>query len=76
MRDHAGVEVVGIYEPDPDRRTEVENDEAYDGLRWFDNDQELLGDEGIRAVASEGGNSESLEQTERRTVSRRMRHLG
>ncbi len=65
MRNHEGVEVVGIYEPDPDRRTEAENDDAYDGLRWLDNEQEVLSDESIRAVASEGDNSESLEQTER-----------
>lgn len=65
MRDHADVDVAGIYEPDADRRAQAVNDEAYAGLHWFENERELFDDDTIRAVASEGDNAESLEQTER-----------
>jgi len=65
MRDHDGVDVVGIYEPDGARQTQARSDEAYEGLHWFGSEQELLSDQSIIAVAAEGDNSESLEQVER-----------
>ena len=65
MRDHDGVDVVGIYEPDGARQTQARSDEAYEGLHWFGSEQELLSDQTIGAVAAEGDNSESLKQVER-----------
>jgi len=65
MRDNPEVEVVGIYEPDADRRRAAEDDEAFRDLYWFESEQELLDEGTIRAVASEGSNAQSLAQTER-----------
>jgi len=60
------VEVVGVYEPDPEQRRRIENQNLAGPLRnirWFDSKEEMLGDPSIVAIASEGLNSESLEQT-------------
>jgi predicted dehydrogenase len=57
-------EVAGIFEPDASRRKEVENLEPYAGAHWFENADEIYQDESIQAVASEGANIESLDQTE------------
>lgn len=59
-----GVEFAGIYEPDADQRKAVEANEAYAKLRWFDDVSEIHDDPSIVAVASEGANIESLDQTE------------
>lgn len=66
MRAAAGVELAGVYEPDPQRRAQLEADRdgPFAGVRWFDASEELLEDAGIVAVASEGANAESLAQTE------------
>ena len=65
LRRSPRVEVAGIFEPDPARRRELERaGEPYAGLRWFDDPRELLEDQTIVAVASEGRNDESLDQTE------------
>lgn len=45
-------EFVGIVEPDPERRREVENDREYRGLTWLTEEQ-LLNIEGLQAVAVE-----------------------
>ena len=59
------VEVVGLYEPDAERRREVEGgDGPYGQVRFFDSAEEMLGDDSIVAISSEGLNSESLDQTE------------
>ena len=59
------VEVAGVFEPDPARRRQLEAQPgAYEGVRWFADAGELLGDPSIVAVASEGRNDESLDQTE------------
>jgi predicted dehydrogenase len=58
------VELVGIYEPDPEKRRAAEGRPPYDGTRWFDSAEQMLGDQDIVAVASEGRNEESLDQTE------------
>ena len=65
MRANTDVDVAGIFEPDPQRREASFNLDAYRDLRWFDTEDEILGDDSIRAVASEGTNAESLDQTER-----------
>lgn len=50
LRDH--YEVVGVAESDPGLRKGRENDPAYRGLTWM-TEEELLGVEGLRAVAVE-----------------------
>ncbi|MBM3277638.1 MAG: Gfo/Idh/MocA family oxidoreductase [Candidatus Handelsmanbacteria bacterium] len=64
MKKSAEVELVGIFEPDPERRKAAEGRAPYDGARWFDSVDQMLGDQSIVAVASEGRNIESLDQTE------------
>ena len=59
------VELAGVFEPDAERRRELERAGGpYAGIRWFDHARELLDDPTIVAVASEGRNDESLDQTE------------
>jgi predicted dehydrogenase len=59
------VEFAGVFEPDAARRRELEQAGGiYQGLHWFDDAGQLLGDPQIVAVASEGLNDESLDQTE------------
>lgn len=66
LRRNPHVELAGVFEPDLARRRELEQaGEPYRGLRWFDDAGELLEDRTIVAVASEGRNDESLDQTER-----------
>ena len=65
MLDNPGVEVAGVYERDVARRENLAAaDSAYRGVRWFDSAEEMLGDDSIVALASEGSNAESLGQTE------------
>lgn len=45
-------EVVGIVEPDPDRRDRLRNNSTYRGLKWMSEDQ-LLNTAGLQAVAVE-----------------------
>ncbi|MEZ4622982.1 MAG: Gfo/Idh/MocA family oxidoreductase [Caldilineaceae bacterium] len=59
------VEVTGVYEPDPERRQQLhESDSAFCDAIWYTHPEELLDDDSIVAVASEGWNSESLDHTE------------
>ncbi|AWT60617.1 MAG: scyllo-inositol 2-dehydrogenase (NAD(+)) [Candidatus Moanabacter tarae] len=59
------VEVIGVYEPDPNRREEVSNQKGpFSSCNWFNDPSQILDDASIVAVASEGSNSESLDQTE------------
>lgn len=65
MLDSPDVEVAGLFEPDGERRSELEGSSGPFGqVRWFDSEEELLSDSSIVAVASEGKNAESLPQTE------------
>jgi len=48
------VEFCGVYEPDPDLRRAAGRLEAYDGVHWFSDKEEMLGDPSISAVAIEG----------------------
>ncbi len=65
MLDAPDVEVVGLYEPDAERRAGLEgSDGPFGQVRWYDSEAELLGDRSVVAVASEGNNAESLAQTE------------
>lgn len=59
------VEVTGVYEPDAKRRQELhESEGAFRDAVWYTHPEELLDDDSIVAVASEGWNSESLDHTE------------
>ena len=60
------VEVVGIYEPDRARRKALEAPGAppWSRVRWFDDKADMLEDPTIVAIAAEGRNDESLDQTE------------
>ncbi|MCY3736508.1 MAG: Gfo/Idh/MocA family oxidoreductase [Gemmatimonadaceae bacterium] len=64
MRSSPEVEVAGICEPDEEERRRVSDDSVYEGLHWYDTAEEMLNDDSIAAVASEGRNSQSLDQTE------------
>ena len=64
MLENPAVEVVGVYESDAEQRKSVEGSGAYAGVHWFDSAEEMLGDDSIVAIASEGRNVESLDQTE------------
>lgn len=64
MLNHPEVEVVGIYEPDAERRAAVVDQEPYSRVVWYDDVNEMLSDPSIEAISSEGLNSESLTQTE------------
>ena len=63
MLDRPDVEVAGVYEPDPRRRQQLADVEPYRDVRWFADASEMLGDDTIEAVASEGLNKDSLAQT-------------
>ena len=54
MQTNAEVEVVGVFEPDESRREEVVQSGGYEGVYWFESEAEMLDDDEIVAVASEG----------------------
>lgn len=58
------VDVAGVYEPDEARRRSVESQIPWSEAKFFDDPAKILNDESIIAVASEGANIESLDQTE------------
>lgn len=59
------VAFAGLFEPSARRRAELQASGGVWGeVHWFDRAEEILEDEGIVAVASEGRNDESLAQTE------------
>ena len=66
MINHRDVEVIGVYEPDPERRRQLvsSGDATWNSMRWFDDPSEFLGDPSVVAVSSEGSNRESLGFTE------------
>ncbi len=64
LRGCADVDLAGVLEPDDARRAALDRvGSAYHGVRWFGHAAEILDDPTIVAVASEGRNDESLEQT-------------
>jgi predicted dehydrogenase len=64
LRGCADVELAGVFEPDAARRAALDRPgTAYHGVRWLRHAAEILDDPTIVAVASEGRNDESLEQT-------------
>ena len=64
MRSNPHVEVAGICEPDEEERRRAADNPVYEGLHWYDTAEEMFNDDSIAAVASEGRNSQSLDQTE------------
>lgn len=58
------VEVAGVYEPDKSRRLAIEGQAPWSEVVFFDDPSKILNDNSIIAVASEGANIESLDQTE------------
>ena len=65
MQTNPDVEVVGVYEPDRQRRNALEGAEGpFQNVRWFDSAEEMLGEPSLPGIASEGLNEESLNQTE------------
>ena len=65
MQANHDVELVGVFEPDAERRAQLaDSDTRFATVHWFKSAQEMLADPAIVAVASEGLNVESLDQTE------------
>lgn len=60
------VEVVGLFEPDLERRRELEESglSPWSDVNWLDDKSDILEDDRIIAVSSEGSNLESLDHTE------------
>ncbi|MCY3708265.1 MAG: Gfo/Idh/MocA family oxidoreductase [Caldilineaceae bacterium] len=64
MQENPDVELVGVYEPDAEHRAQLaDSDTCFATVHWFESAQEMLADPAILAVASEGLNVESLDQT-------------
>jgi len=64
LRSCADVGFAGVFEPDIARRDALDRPgTAYHGVRWLENEADILGDPTIAAVASEGLNEASLAQT-------------
>lgn len=64
LRACTDVELTGVYESDVTRRGMLDRPgTAFHGVRWFDDPGEVIHDPSIAAIASEGRNDESLEQT-------------
>ena len=66
MLDHPEVEVVGVCEPDPKRRQQIEHnsDQSWGRVPFVDSPSDFLDDPTVVCVASEGANKESLAFTE------------
>ena len=59
------VEVTGVFEPDAEQRSKLQNDGGrFADVHWYTDVSEMLNDDSILAIASEGNNAESLDQTE------------
>ena len=54
MLDSSELEVVGVYEPDADRRAEVGSEAPWNGIDWFDSMEGILTDDSIVLVVLRG----------------------
>ena len=64
MQANPEVELAGVFEPDRAQRAQLaSSDSCFATVHWFESAQQMLADPSIAAVASEGLNRESLEQT-------------
>jgi predicted dehydrogenase len=65
MQQNPQVEVIGVYEPDADRRAQLQDSPgSVQDVHWFETEADMLSDPTIVAIASEGQNNESPGQTE------------
>ena len=65
MLGNPDVEVAGVFEPDKERRTQLQADGSrFSDVHFYSEASEMLSDNTIVAIASEGSNAESLDQTE------------
>lgn len=64
MLTNPDTEFVGVFEPDARQRAELADDPPWRDVHWFSEAREMLDDDSIVAIASEGRNDESLDQTE------------
>jgi predicted dehydrogenase len=65
MQVNPDVEIAGVFEPDAQRRAMLQKSGgSFASVHWFADKREMLEDESIVAIASEGLNAESLDQTE------------
>ena len=64
MEANPDVEVVGCHEPDPERLQWCKSVPQWQGVNWIESFDDILNDDSIVAVASEGANRESLAHTE------------
>ena len=65
MEANTDVGIAGVFEPDAQQRAMLqESDGSFASAHWFADKREMLEDESIVAIASEGPNAESLDQTE------------
>ncbi len=65
MISNPNVEIAGVFEPDEEQRSKLQANGGWsDDIHWFNKADEMLEDETIIAIASEGNNAESLNQTE------------
>jgi len=64
--DNPDVELAGVLEPDEERRRAMAAaDGPYQDVNWFGSESEMLDDDSIVAVSSEGPTHHGLDQTER-----------
>lgn len=73
LHNNPQVDLAGVYEPDPERRRSMQARPEFANLHWFENAEQMLSDSSIVAVASEGLNIESLDQSEQ--IIRAGKHL-
>ncbi|MBD06025.1 MAG: hypothetical protein CME24_16950 [Gemmatimonadetes bacterium] len=64
MLKHPDVEVAGIFEPNAEKAAAARSGSAFADVTWFESEHQMLEDDTIIAIASEGSNDESLPQTE------------
>ena len=66
MNTNQNVEVTGVFEPNEERRHQLQNsDGVFANLHWYENKDEMLDDPSILAIASEGRNAESQNKSTR-----------
>ena len=60
------IEVTGVFEPDEERLRQLQEADGkpWSEVQWYDDSSEFLDDPTVMAVASEGGNAESLDHTD------------
>ena len=59
-----GVELVGVFEPDEEVRSQRQSEEAFGGASWFDSAPELLGRQTVHGVIVDGRVDQNIELAE------------